>query len=846
MPPRWSPYGTSQGELGEDWGRVLAHELGHYLFFIPDNYLGVDTNLNFNLTTCPFSLMDNPYLDQGSEFLANHAKWQEQCSNTLQNRYLGRSDWGTILVHYPMLNSPSEDDGNLGPNTLPIAVTQIEFVGPTEPVQTIDNHFFPLQDSNNKPLFISGGRLSAALWKNVTNADPSDDYIIDLGSTIPSGNSIEAWGAEPGDRLCAVDRSTNPPRYGCIESIGSTAPPLTLESIPNAFPEIQFSHFTTNTIVVSITNKSAENAELNLQLITPVGSSSPLVPVIASPGKVITKALDASSGAFYGHISVGLNAQTGSENKILRSVIPFQNLIDWSGPDFDDWGGPDFDDWGGPDFDDWGGPDFDDWGGPDFDAWGGKGFGWGGKGINWGGKGFSWGAPTSSEDAQVSIFPLKHIFDDSLEYTIDQATFTDDLPAYLTQVGQGYHIRSRTTLPNKAAILFNYLSSDVLGGGYNEQFVQIYYRPFGENSNWEMLDTEVDDARNFAVGQLAGEGTYLLALTQPIGALNANEINLITWPVHRPISVTEALFFIDGKYKTVYHPNPDYFVGSQEKEWLVYSTEVDEEFKEQVNSLQNMTFGSYWIWMQESVDPLFIPVDYNNQQRTQSSFNSLPPMIIYGYIDSETDTQEGDPVIATIDNVNCGHAKVIMVKNKPAFVLEVAATSLIEKQCGSQIDEVALSINGITYPQTLPWDNSRVQKVNLNARADLRLALHSEKDRFGVDEQFELTITYRNEGQIAAHDSEIRLLLPPEIALDGPLPAGCITSDQIICALDTIPESTSNNLIFTLKAIEAGSFSINANISSAQEDFSPVNNLSGLGIDIFDRHLSYFPWVVTP
>ena len=38
----WNRYGEASGNLGEDWPRALAHELGHYLLFLDDNYLGLD------------------------------------------------------------------------------------------------------------------------------------------------------------------------------------------------------------------------------------------------------------------------------------------------------------------------------------------------------------------------------------------------------------------------------------------------------------------------------------------------------------------------------------------------------------------------------------------------------------------------------------------------------------------------------------------------------------------------------------------------------------------------------------------------------------------------------------
>ena len=38
----WNRFGRGDSNLGEDWPRTLAHELGHYLLFLDDNYVGVD------------------------------------------------------------------------------------------------------------------------------------------------------------------------------------------------------------------------------------------------------------------------------------------------------------------------------------------------------------------------------------------------------------------------------------------------------------------------------------------------------------------------------------------------------------------------------------------------------------------------------------------------------------------------------------------------------------------------------------------------------------------------------------------------------------------------------------
>ncbi len=58
----WNRYGTAEDDFGEDWPRTLAHELGHYLFFLDDNYLGLDENgLLVPIDGC-VGAMSDPYL----------------------------------------------------------------------------------------------------------------------------------------------------------------------------------------------------------------------------------------------------------------------------------------------------------------------------------------------------------------------------------------------------------------------------------------------------------------------------------------------------------------------------------------------------------------------------------------------------------------------------------------------------------------------------------------------------------------------------------------------------------------------------------------------------------------
>ncbi len=47
--PTWNRYGNVE-IIGEDWPRVLAHELAHYALFLEDTYIGLDDD---GIAQCP-------------------------------------------------------------------------------------------------------------------------------------------------------------------------------------------------------------------------------------------------------------------------------------------------------------------------------------------------------------------------------------------------------------------------------------------------------------------------------------------------------------------------------------------------------------------------------------------------------------------------------------------------------------------------------------------------------------------------------------------------------------------------------------------------------------------------
>ncbi|MCX6048049.1 MAG: VCBS repeat-containing protein, partial [Chloroflexi bacterium] len=127
MGAQWNRYGEpSSGAQSEDWERAFAHELGHYLFYLDDNYLGFQGDQLIPVASCTGSAMTDPYREDYTEFLFA-TEWGSGCAKTMAAQTTGRADWATITHFYPALASAS---ANPGPNNLALAVTQLRFVEP--------------------------------------------------------------------------------------------------------------------------------------------------------------------------------------------------------------------------------------------------------------------------------------------------------------------------------------------------------------------------------------------------------------------------------------------------------------------------------------------------------------------------------------------------------------------------------------------------------------------------------------------------------------------------------------------------------------------------------------------
>jgi hypothetical protein len=221
MGATWNRYGeASGGNLAEDWARTLAHELGHYTFFLEDNYLGLDEDgVLIPVSTCPGAMSD-PYRDDYTEFHPQPG-WDPDCLATLSQQSTGRWDWKTITTFYPWLKAPGEFGvaPNPGPSLLPLAVTQLHFVEPVTPSTSLDVPIFYLylnKDSGEVSSYQPGPSARGFLIQG--------DRLIDLGR--PTEDRLLARGARSDDRLCLFEPA--PRRLGCkILNPGEEQLPLT-------------------------------------------------------------------------------------------------------------------------------------------------------------------------------------------------------------------------------------------------------------------------------------------------------------------------------------------------------------------------------------------------------------------------------------------------------------------------------------------------------------------------------------------------------------------------------------------------------------------------------------------
>lgn len=673
MGATWNRFGEAGGTLGEDWPRTLAHELGHYLFFLSDNYIGVTPDKQtIKMVDCVGSAMTDPYEEGYSEFLSK-AQWTGECLDTVAARYLGRSDWESIQKFYPMLKDAPT---NSGPSQLPLAVTRIQTFAPPTPPQSLAAPFFRLVDGNNTTVIVPNGRGQAYLHKRQGNSDPTDDYLIQLGS--PVGDLVQVRGAAPGDRLCVYDFSQPVVRLGCLDPVGTTAMPVVLQAVNQWQPQVQVTGITTNTVVVTVTNVAENN--LAVQLLPALGTASTEMPMTRQ-GSSFVQTVTAADGAYFGHIRIWV---PGSQpHKEL--IVEYNALEAWNGR-IKFWATP-------------------------TDAWGGRIRFWAAPAYAWGGRIRFWAAPVMSNDGQVSIFALDNPYANNARYTLQTVAFPPALPTWLTPVGQAYRLSSDGTIPT-SAILFSYLERDVPAG--YENTLQIYFRKEGQAA-WQSIPTQRDPHRNVVSAQAKGAGIYLLAATVEIKPRLAVGWNDIGYTIQQTQTVAAGLASIQGHYSIVRA-----FVPQASPPWLTYDPNVNPAFAQTVNTLQQVEYGhGYWIHATQAVT-LYLDVSPEQvgaaAQAVDLTAGPPAPAEYYGWVLPSTSLTpvEGMSIRAEIDGVLCGVTTIERLAGQLAYHLQVAANVANDTPgCGEPGKAVTLQVGTQQVAQAVLWDNTRTYQVDL-------------------------------------------------------------------------------------------------------------------------------------
>ena len=233
--PNWDPFGESREDLSQDWWRALAHEYGHYLLYLPDNYLGLDKDDFLTKTDCRYSFMTTAYDPAYGKFenFAGTApgEWPGQCKDSLAAKLTGRSDWETITKFYPEMSAPGTKPA---PKILPLDLTQVSVMPVEGEASTLPARNFDLRGRDGERQVASQGR--AYLFKTKGTPDIEDDGIISLGATGKK-DFIKVRGAEPGDQVCVFDTVSQKARMGC-QVVG----PASTVDLPVRCPRLAAEH----------------------------------------------------------------------------------------------------------------------------------------------------------------------------------------------------------------------------------------------------------------------------------------------------------------------------------------------------------------------------------------------------------------------------------------------------------------------------------------------------------------------------------------------------------------------------------------------------------------------------
>lgn len=699
MPPVWNKFGDpEQGTTGDDWAQVLAHELGHYLFGIPDNYLGFKTGDILTLVDCKGSIMTDPFAPDYSELL-NQSGWEAspECAFTIANTKLGRTDWDSVRRWFPALR----DDRQVGDSrSLPIDVTQVGFNAPSHPAASLDEvEYFLLDEAGNR-ISIPNGYGQAYLLRGNRRANvdgPREfDALLDLGR--PVNNLMVARGASTYDRLCVSDTSTGTFRQGC-RAIDASAQSIQLTSVSDWEPNVDITPVNSTTVRIAITGIPSRSVEA--QMIPALGEPSPIVSLTLE-NQALVGTTSTPDAALYGHIRICSPAcvVSNSEGNVhsIETTLEFTNMEFWQAKSYG---------WGAKSY---------GWGAKSY-GWGAKSYGWGAKSYGWGAKSYAWGAPLISLDGQVSVFAPEEVFSNNADYLLQRIDILPNLPSWTSPIGNAYRFEAETS-PVNASILFQYLGTDVPPKA--ERSLSIYFSA-DDGATWTELATEPNAAWNLASALMPGTGIYVLAAAQTVSPpLQPGCNSGLGYSMVTSRSVFEALASIEGDYTSVYAYDPLPKTGETEPQgWQLYDATVPQPFASVVNSLEEMVLnGTYYIHV-AATEPVTVSLPFDLQGaeiddpdgvHAAALAAGIPtPATFYGWI---TPTVGFTPTVAmlvtaTIDGVEVGRTEIQEVEGRLAYVMQVDPISV--NDCGATDNEIIFAVGGAIMAHNRMWDNTQAQ-----------------------------------------------------------------------------------------------------------------------------------------
>jgi len=657
----WNRYGAASGTLGEDWPRTLAHELGHYLFYLYDTYIGLDERgVLVPVRACTDTLMTSPFAY--TEFHPDDGWATSACATTLSAQLSGRSGWGTIATFYPITFTSV----NTGPAVLPLAVTQITEISPTQALTLpLDAPVFSLTDEHGAALQ-PGRHAQALLYQG--------DRLIDLGR--PSLDQVHARGARPGDTLCVYELSAAPPRLGC-ETIEPDDYSLAVVETPDWWPEIVVTPISSTIIGITVTHAppgETLKGRLYASKDALVGTRN-LTETEKSGVYTTTFALD--NPATEGHIRVWVEEEY-SEADPRREAITSYALSDASMT--------------------------------------------GGCQCVHCAAGSC--APSVSTDGQVLLYGDADLdLDEDEFYALQRATRLPDPPSWATAVGDGYYVLASPGVPpltSTTSILFRYREQDVPPG--EEAFLNLYYldsQYYLEDDvadKWLRLPTVRIPEYNEVSAAMEGPGLYALMSSLEIPLYRAGW-NLVSYPVQATRAVSQALQSIDDYYSIVY----GYVVTDTSDPWKVYG-KVDgkpdgKPAPDWVNDLKVLHFGrGYWIHVSDAIT-LYLKGGSAPDVALASGFPS-PPATYYGAVlaGSGFTPTAGMPVTASVGSHLCGQGVVTDVPGYGlAYVVDVPAEDWGDDAgCGAPGRRVSFQVGPCTMFTTAEWDNNRLHELSLS------------------------------------------------------------------------------------------------------------------------------------